>query len=560
MVYQSKSIKEVVNEINSKYFLPHIQRELVWRPPQIVKLFDSLMRGYPINTFLFWRIVDKKEITKLKFIENYGDGKKNELHTNIDKDEYWLVLDGQQRLQSFYIALKGGYDGKELFLNVLSEKPTDKESDDDENEIIYETKFFKHSSDYFLKNSSDDEFKNKKLWVKIKNFALLELDKLDDFIDKLKDELEVELQVKEARLLERNIKNLHTLVSSTETIFFYLEKEEDYDKVLDIFIRTNSGGTKLSKSDLLFSMIKLHWKNRNAYELFNRLEEDLNNEGDFEFNKDFILKTALVLIGADPRYRLENFNRENIFSIEGNWDKIEISIRATIDLLVSLGISTKKILTSKNSLIPIIYYAYHNRIKTYASNDSSIVHAKLVIRIWLLRVLLVNLYSSQTDEMLKKARAVIDGNKENTFPAQAIYDNLPSGKSVDFKREYFDGINYGDNRALPVLAILYPDFNLNPVSDSNKPNIDHIFPRSLSEKGFDLETLNNIGNLELLTDSENKSKNAKPFNEWLQLLDDQIFLKNNYIPTDRELYFEDKYKEFIQSRQEAMFNSLMNVL
>src|SRR3989344_6471419 len=256
MIYQPKTIKEVVNEINTKYFLPHIQRELVWLPPQISKLFDSLMRGYPIGTFLFWRIAKKKDITKLEFIKNYKKGKKNEINNSTNKDEYWLVLDGQQRLQSFYIAINGSYGDKELFLNVLSEKLEHEDTDDEENEIIYETKFFKNASDYFIKENPEQKSKSKKLWVKIKNFALLNEDRRDDFIEKLKNDLADDLLHSDARLLERNIKKIHTLVSSIETIFYYLENEENYDKVLDIFIRTNSGGTKLSKSDLLFSMVK----------------------------------------------------------------------------------------------------------------------------------------------------------------------------------------------------------------------------------------------------------------------------------------------------------------
>ena len=555
MAYQSKSIKEIVSEINAKYFLPHIQRELVWQPPQISKLFDSLMRGYPINTFLFWRIADKKDVTKLKFIENFIKGKKNEIHTNTDRDEYWLVLDGQQRLQSFYIALMGTYRGRELFLNVLSEKPTDEDTNDEEDEIIYETKFFKNAADHFLK---DDKESGKKLWVKIKSFALLDEDKRDDFIQRLQDALAKELSLSETRLLERNIKKLHTALVS-DAIFYYLEKEEDYDKVLDIFIRTNSGGTKLSKSDLLFSMVKLQWKNRDAYQQFNKLEEDINSKGEFEFDKDFILKTALVLIGVDVRYRIANFNRENISGIEAEWDKIENSIRITIDLLTSLGINSKKVLTSKNSIIPIVYYAYHNKLKTYLGDEASLVQSRKAIKQWLLNVLLVNLYSSQTDEMLKRARDVVGKNKGGIFPAKELITNLPPGKSADLKREAFDEISYGEGRAFLVLALLYPNFALDAVSSRNKPNVDHIFPQSLSNKGLDTETLDNIGNLELLTDTENKSKNDMPFEEWLESRDTS-FIRKNYIPADKKLYAENQYEEFIQERRKEMFDSLLEDL
>jgi len=128
MKYESKKISEVVTELNINFFLPHIQRELVWTDKQIYRLFDSLLRGYPIGTFLFWKIQDKKdEIAKLEFIKDYKKKEsKNLVNTEIDKPYYWLVLDGQQRLQSFYIALRGSYDNRELYLDVLSDNSSKK--------------------------------------------------------------------------------------------------------------------------------------------------------------------------------------------------------------------------------------------------------------------------------------------------------------------------------------------------------------------------------------------------------------------------------------------------
>ena len=115
--YLPIKIKEVVENINKTYFLPHIQRELVWKPAQIYRLFDSLMREYPISTFLFWKIKDPGSITKVEFIKNYLKQSIKVENTDKNRDNYWLILDGQQRLQSFYISLCGTYEKKELFLN-----------------------------------------------------------------------------------------------------------------------------------------------------------------------------------------------------------------------------------------------------------------------------------------------------------------------------------------------------------------------------------------------------------------------------------------------------------
>ena len=56
MEYRSVRIKDVIDAINKDYFLPAIQREFVWEPAQIEKLFDSILGDYPIGSFLFWKV------------------------------------------------------------------------------------------------------------------------------------------------------------------------------------------------------------------------------------------------------------------------------------------------------------------------------------------------------------------------------------------------------------------------------------------------------------------------------------------------------------------------
>jgi len=164
--YQKEAIKNVVEEINRKYFLPDIQRSFVWKPEQIYKLFDSLMRGYPISTFLFWKmdrdVLLKEKIKLLNFVRSNEEN--SEEIRNYDRDEYFLVLDGQQRLTSFYIALKGKFiergKEKELYFDALSGK---EEKDDG---VLYDFKFFdKNNGIFFITN---DDTKIKSIWVNIK--------------------------------------------------------------------------------------------------------------------------------------------------------------------------------------------------------------------------------------------------------------------------------------------------------------------------------------------------------------------------------------------------------
>lgn len=119
MAYEKKSIRAIIDDVNSrKVYLPAIQRKYVWGDSQITRLMDSIMLGYPIGTFLFWKvkktIVNQKEYSMYEFIKDYHD---RDMYKNpaaaqpfpvgSGDETIWAVLDGQQRLTSLYIALQG---------------------------------------------------------------------------------------------------------------------------------------------------------------------------------------------------------------------------------------------------------------------------------------------------------------------------------------------------------------------------------------------------------------------------------------------------------------------
>src|SRR5262245_36693883 len=118
MSYRSEPIALAISRMNRQYFLPAIQREFVWKPEQIVQLFDSIMRGYPISSFLFWELKpeNREKWQVYQFLENaqYG-GTHNELANTGGVTNLSLVLDGQQRLTSLLIGLRGTYVAKKKY-------------------------------------------------------------------------------------------------------------------------------------------------------------------------------------------------------------------------------------------------------------------------------------------------------------------------------------------------------------------------------------------------------------------------------------------------------------
>lgn len=139
-----------------EYALPAIQREFVWDPDlQITRLFDSLMRGYPIGAFLSWA-VKPPVVGQFKF---YGFIKDYHARDNrhcpvldLPTDQpVTAILDGQQRLTSLNIGLRGShamkrkygwkdnpkaYPERHLYLNLLADAP--------ENDLgmVYDFRFF----------------------------------------------------------------------------------------------------------------------------------------------------------------------------------------------------------------------------------------------------------------------------------------------------------------------------------------------------------------------------------------------------------------------------------
>ena len=109
------TIKNAIDKIDSgDFLLPSIQRRFVWNPIQIEYLFDSIMQDYPINTFMFWEVEDDSIKNQFRFYDflkkyvEYQGGNNNERKTKGYKN-FKAVIDGQQRLNSLYIGLKGSY-------------------------------------------------------------------------------------------------------------------------------------------------------------------------------------------------------------------------------------------------------------------------------------------------------------------------------------------------------------------------------------------------------------------------------------------------------------------
>jgi uncharacterized protein with ParB-like and HNH nuclease domain len=555
--YARETVKNVVDKINDKYFLPDIQRDFVWKPIQVYTLFDSLLRDYPISTLLFWNLngkyIDENKIKKLKFVNK--SNAKNELDTSISTDkEYSLVLDGQQRLTTFYLVLKGNYINRnkpyDLYFNLLS-------GEEEDDGILYEFKFFNSDKGESF-DEKDGENGNVKIWFRVKNIYTIEdiFNVESTLKDKIENKYNIELSNKQKKVIQ---KLLHVL-KYEQIIYFYPETAQDYDKVLDIFVRTNSGGTKLSYSDLLFSTIKSRWEQ--ARENFDELVSNLNDNERYDFSNDFILKSILFINATDIaslRYKTKNFNSEIIDLIKQDdyWDKITKSIYLARDILGDRFFLThKKLISSNNAIIPIIYWLWKNNIKAIGSENNCVTESDISkMRIWFIKALISGVFGGQSDSILHKCKIAIDDNGQNHFPAKEIEDKIKkeTKKLMDITTDDIEKISYNSPNSHLVLSIVYNStINFQPVLEANIPQQDHIFSQDELKDKHTNQEINTIFNIRYVGKAPNQSKSNRPFAEWIktQSEDDK---KMHLIP-DGEWDISE-YSKFIDERKNKIIKA-----
>ncbi len=518
MSYKSQNVRDAVHELNRTYFLPAIQREFVWNPYRIEKLFDSIMGDYPISSFLFWKVEEesKKDWISYKFIENFDQENSHNVEANLSgvNTDIYLILDGQQRLTSLNIGLRGSYRyfyyrwrKTKLYLNLL--KPTEKNEENSE-ELEYQFQF---------RESQQTANPDKELWYEVGR--ILDFWDGEDAKNDIKSKIEYlnEQQQENARKL---IGRLHTRIHIYPVINYYEEKSQESDKVVEIFIRANTGGKTLEYSDILLSTATAKWKNLNARDEIYNFTDDINTIGPgYNFGKDFVLKGSLYLTDGLPiRYKVRNFTTSNLEKIEENWSNIKAGIENTIRLVSKFGFNDKNI-TSAMALLPIAYYLIkldkNNYVNSSAQND---VSNQTLIQKWLILVLLKNSFGGSSDTTLSNLRAELGSIGDySDFPFDELNKRL--GIRADFTDEEIDQLlhtNYKTRYSFLILSLLYP----NRDWKDSVYHEDHIFPKSeftaakLRTRGYDDKRVeeyrkyyNTILNLQLLTDSENLEKRQK---------------------------------------------------
>ncbi len=568
------TINQAMQYIATNYYvLPAFQRDFVWTAEQIEKLFDSLMRGYPTSSMLFWSVKGDTRTSWnfYKFISSHIKGANdktiiNELYPTATSNDFYAVLDGQQRLTAMRIGLFGSYAYHEKnqswsyspksFPNRTLYLCLSRYGKDDE-EMRYLFDFKKDS----ITNKVDIYNEGTDVWFRVGHITDLSTSyhkyvRNHDFGEIGED------------ILDR----LYSTIYTDQPITYYLEEEQNPDKAVNIFTRINSGGTHLSFSDIVFSLMVSNWSSIDAKTEIKNLQEMIIAKG-FEIDKEYIVKAFLYLYNNSVKTEIKCFDKPFCATIENNWNTIRDCITETFDLLRSFGLNNYT-LTSKNATLPIVYYLYHTGKHNGFSTSVQYKNDRAIIKQWLIRMLVRRVFGASTDSVLTQTRKAftsdISKNKMEShlseFPSQAISDNLKNLDSVDdeFLEKLLD-LQKDDKYAFSILALLYPNLDYK----NNDFHKDHLHPEDRYEElsddikaKYSFKVYNSIRNLQMLDANENESKGKMLLKDWIEKQTDESerksFLERHLIP-DVDLSM-DNFEEFITERSKLLKSKLASIL
>jgi hypothetical protein len=510
------------------------------------------MKNFPIQTFLFWKTDDAIKARKFMIdieedpdLSDYYDPKMSE-----QGQVKTLVLDGQQRLQSLFSAFDGSFQGRDVYIDITGGV----------NEIEEGRTYDIQLSDTLLSVP----------WFRTKSL-LLDRRNSEDIADDVNGQLTKTLVESEAvkiqreRRVRRNVGQLVSLLR--EDKFVWIEELDGiasntwpYETVLNIFIRVNSGGTKLDPADLVFAAMKEAWS-----EIEQNVEtvvDSLNKSGRLGFDKSFVLKAILLASGKGVTLSPEKFlgavGDANLKDLENKWPVASQAFDELRDFIYNeLNVYSDKVIRSYNAFVPIYEYLFLNpkpspeerkRLQSYYYGSQ-----------------LFNWFSARTDQLLEAIHGILATNPTKAFPLNDV-------------RKYFagqgkDGSLTNVHLSAPRLRfILLNMLYVNQLGHSpfdvafkgNEPHIDHIFPKS-KLRGYSAADVNHIGNYRFVGASDNLRKRAEdPSSYFARLKSANVDIARHLLvqkfSDDPSLLTITNYPTFRQERTKLVFDICAQVV
>ncbi len=543
---------------NGKYVMPAFQRQYVWSMEQIEKLWDSILLGYPISTFLFWN-VDSSNVTDDTYFCSFLKDVTFDSRKVADSVNYELtginfdytdtaILDGQQRLTSLFLSLYGQANirqkharrttGASIRAELLIELDKNKLTNDEEE---YNSKKF------------DIVFSDKIGRISPTQFRIRDILK-DEFLDDNNRSNIIEEIIRNvpqaSKEYARDILNkLHSRVFVEKLIGYTEIKNMGVDDALEMFVRFNSGGKALKKSEITMSILEAYWPS--ARTVFGNVLV-----GSYQsFDTDFIIRSALMLYGDVIK---SSINKSIADNLKNNWNEFVNTLNKLEELLKKFKIDINRFSTGWNVLLPIMYYIHYN--DQYVNNEQA-------IKSYLMRAILFTYFQSGTTGKLQQMKSYI-----NNYDYEITIDMLEQINDLRVSEAKIEDIlneNKGSRVVGEVLYYLGIDWinrNYNYEQDHLHPytRFDSIKPATITNDDWIRwrGMRNKLPNLHLLEGRANGSKNDMRLVDYFNDMNDEqkeSFYEAGIIPKNISLEFEN-FEMFYDERKKILSEKIKKLL
>jgi hypothetical protein len=553
------SIMSLLNQVaDEEVVLPAIQRDFIWEEEKVEKLLDSIMRKYPIGIALLWETYE--DIQYRSFIKDFKAGQLHTYRENPRRRRLKLVLDGQQRLQALYIALFGTREGKRLFFDVLSGESSDDVAEERFLFFFLTPEEARESNDSTLEQVKvpEDERDEPDYVVAVGDLFMMSAREKKDLIKRLttdlaltEDEsLRVDLNLAaldEALTKDQNILRVSTIDESLPGDSPQRQSEAD---VLEIFVRINREGTPLSRSDLIFSMLKLNWKE--SAEALPEFVRAINTGNSFGIDSDFVIRCLFVVTDLGSRLDLDVLRKKsNVQGLRANFDQCCQAIRATVDFVqTEARCASSPVLGGLNTLVPFVYYFFH--LPKHEVPNSEVDNVRRALYLFAFAKPFSRYADSRIGAFVRGELRQPLSRREYTFPMGSAVRWLKRWEKI----ETIDGL--AQRNELLTLHLVQGLTGAKVQYSRNSPEVDHIFPRAeLRKKGVAEEDINHFANFWILAKGKNRNKSDRHPKEYFADVSDRQ-LREALI--DREMLDYRRYPTFLRSRREAVLARLHKAL
>ena len=516
-------IATIIDHIDSGHMaLPEFQRGYVWNRTQVRGLFDSLYRRHPVGGLLTWA-------TESESADHRGEGP---LAAGIVK----LLLDGQQRVTSLYGVVRGKppmfFDGNEQAFTGLR--------------FHLETETFEF---YQPVKMRDDP-----LWVDVTELMQNGIqglsisrftppDKIDSYYDRL------------SRLRTIQEMDLH--------IEEVTGADKSLDVVVDIFNRVNSGGTKLSKGDLALAKVCANWPD--ARNVMKTKLEEWESAG-YEFTRDWLLRSVNTVLTGEAQFQY--LHEKSAAEIQDGMTRATRQIDQCLNYIGGrLGLDHDRVFFGRYAVPVMARYLDRRQAKAHGPLDER-ERDKLLF--WYVQAAMWGRFSGSTETAIDQDLNALEAE---TGGLDRLLERLRLWHGGSFRAEpaHFTGWSLGA-RFYPVLYFLTRmgeardwgtglPLRSDLLGRMSRLEVHHIFPKARlyeSDCNYTRPEVNAIANFCFLTKDTNLFIRDRAPQAYFPEVEASHpgALASQWVPDDQALWRIDRFRDFLEARQELLANEL----